>query len=157
MVQLLEIQKKQNSNQFDYPDDLSLFPRAFIHPSNSDIFVVVNKSGRTIADLNGNVPYTLKEYTGNDVRKTKIVGLKLLGKKLPDDVLLNIKEVERNASGSEPDPKRMAASRILTQINSNEDINAFGSDLTDLLDKLVLHVELDQTRADEILVEMKKE
>ncbi len=55
---LIIINKKPNSNQWDYPDDIKLFTDGFLNPSDNSQLVVTNKTGKTAVELSA------AEYSG---------------------------------------------------------------------------------------------
>ena len=79
---------------------------------------------------------------------TKIVGLNQLGEELPDAVLLELKVMEISGSSA---AKKQAASRVLTRIHSNVEMDAYSPELATLLSKLVTHTALTQTQSNNIL------
>lgn len=59
---LIIIQKKSESNQWDYPENPRNFPNGFSNPDNKQELVVENNSGKTLEELSANVPYEVVEY-----------------------------------------------------------------------------------------------
>lgn len=61
---LIVIEKKKNTNSWDYPGEPMLFSDPFQKPSEPGQLVVTNNSGKTPAELSVIVPYAVIEYTG---------------------------------------------------------------------------------------------
>ena len=87
--------------------------------------------------------------TVDPVDPVQLVSISALGELLPPAVRTEIRGYALDSGISAA--KRQAASRIVKRINSEEQIDALGGELTTLLAQLVTHTVLTQTESDAIL------
>lgn len=67
---LIIIHKVVGSNAWDYPENPKYFTNSFSNPSDNEQLVVENNSGKTLAELSANVPYTVVEYNNGSIEFT---------------------------------------------------------------------------------------
>ena len=61
---LIIIIKRSGTNQWDYPSDIKEYVNGFKNPSDNAELVVQYKGKKTIGQLQDNVSYVIKPYTG---------------------------------------------------------------------------------------------
>lgn len=148
---LIVIKKKIGTNQWHYPDSPQLFTSQFINPDNPDELVAVNDSGKTIIELSDSAGYVIAEYLGTTPKSNlvKKVGMGELGELLPAAVLIELEDYSRLSATAQP--KREAAVRVLTRINSNYSVDVLHADFVALIWQLETHTTLTEDERDNIL------
>lgn len=132
---LLIINKKPDSNRWDYPETPELFIRGRRHPSNPAQLIADYIGARTPAELG------LAEYGGSLPTDTeKRVTMAHFGELLPDAVLVELEDFKNDTAA--PAAKRQAAARVLMRIASGVAVDVNAEAFEDLLQALVTHTSL---------------
>ena len=146
------IEREPGSTRWEYPDNTNAFKRSVTVGQQ----LYANYVGSLdLAALSANVSYAVVEHTGlMPTQATKRhVGMSELGERLPDAVLVELKDMESDTG--QVQGKREAASRVITRIHSNYPVDVFSAAFSALLGQLVTNTSLGSGQAATILDQLK--
>ncbi len=142
------IQKKQGTNQWEYPGNPNDFSNSFVDPENSQRLIVKNNSGKTVAELSALAGYVVVEYAGQVPIADTYIDPKDLVLLFPDDAFAELDDLSLDTLKAKSD--RGKARKLLTIFSSSTPLNAASPVFLGLLNWALILDSFEQTDIDAI-------